>query len=85
MIAESRPVECDKAHIWSGGSGLKGVRALVMEEALMTKQNQNQQIRKIELDLHDLESVSGGTRKAGKGQQEFLTVKFETVLVSSYQ
>jgi hypothetical protein len=52
----------------------------------MTKQNQNQQTRKIELSLHDLETISGGNtpRKAGKGQQEFLTVKLETVLVSSY-
>jgi hypothetical protein len=54
-----------------------------MEEAPMTRQNQDQQTRKIELSLHELESVSGGTRKAGKGQQEFLTVKLETVLVSS--
>jgi len=48
----------------------------------MTKQNQNQQTRKIELSLHELELVSGGTRKAGKGQQEFLIVKLDSVLVS---
>ena len=49
----------------------------------MTKQNQNQQTRKIELDLHDLESVSGGTRKAGKGQQEFLVIKMSDVVITS--
>jgi len=53
----------------------------------VTKQNQNQQTRKIELSLHELAAVSGGNtpRKAGKGQQEFLTYTLESVLVSSYQ
>jgi hypothetical protein len=58
------------------------MQALVMERAPVAKQNQNQQTRKIELSLHELESVSGGTRKAGKGQQEYLTVKLDSVLVS---
>jgi len=56
-----------------------------MEEAPMTKQNQSQQIRKIELSLQELESVSGGgitQRKAGKGQQEYLTVTLDSVLIS---
>jgi hypothetical protein len=51
----------------------------------MTKQNQSQQIRKIELSLQELESVSGGgitQRKAGKGQQEYLTVTLDSVLIS---
>jgi hypothetical protein len=63
------------------------MQALVMEEAPVTKQNQNQQTRKIELSLHELAAVSGGNtpRKAGKGQQEFLTYTLESVLVSSYQ
>ena len=49
----------------------------------MTKQNQS---RKIELSLQELESVSGGGithRKAGKGQQEYLIFKLDTVSVSS--
>jgi len=82
IIAESRPLECDNAHIRSSGRGIKDMQALVMERAPMTKQNQNQQTRKIELSLHELELVSGGTRKAGKGQQEFLIVKLDSVLVS---
>jgi len=52
----------------------------------MTKQNQSQQSSKIELSLQDLESVSGGGithRKAGKGQQEYLIFKLDTVSVSS--
>ena len=51
----------------------------------MTKQNQNQKTRKAELTLDDLESVSGGQtqRKAGKGQQEYLIFKLDTVTVSS--
>lgn len=51
----------------------------------MTKQNQSRQTCKTELDLHELEPVSGGTtcRKSGRDQQEYLTVKLETVLVSS--
>jgi hypothetical protein len=55
-----------------------------MEEAPMTKQNQNQQTRKIELSLHELECVSGGThpRKAGGSSQEFLKMKLETVWIS---
>ena len=55
-----------------------------MEEILMTKQNQNRQTSKRELNLHELESVSGGItcRKAGRDQQEYLTIKFDTVLVS---
>ena len=51
----------------------------------MAKQNQNQQTRKIELSLHELDCVSGGgttCRKAGKGQQEYLVVRLETVFVS---
>lgn len=50
----------------------------------MTKQNQNQKTPKMELNLDDLESVSGGVtqRKAGKGQQEYLIFKLESVLVS---
>ena len=49
----------------------------------MTKQNQNRQTSKTELDLRELESVSGGTcRKAGRDQQEYLTIKLDTVFVS---
>jgi hypothetical protein len=60
-----------------------------MEENLMTKHNQNRQTSKTELSLHgldlrELESVSGGItcRKAGRDQQEYLTVKLDTLLVS---
>jgi hypothetical protein len=60
------------------------MQALVMEEAPMTKQNQNQQTRKIELSLHELEAVSGGLhpRKAGGSSLEFLKMKIEKVFVS---
>jgi len=55
-----------------------------MKEILVTKQNQNRQTSKAELNLRELESVSGGItcRKAGRDQQEYLTVKLDTVLVS---
>jgi hypothetical protein len=56
-----------------------------MEEIPMTKQNQNRQTSRAELSLDELESVSGGTitcRKAGRDQQEFLTFKLDTLLVS---
>ena len=51
----------------------------------MTKQNQDRQASRAELNLDELESVSGGTitcRKAGRDQQEYLTFKLDTVLVS---
>jgi hypothetical protein len=56
-----------------------------MEEIPMTKQNQNRQTGRAELSLDELESVSGGTitcRKAGRDQQEYLTFKLDTALVS---
>jgi hypothetical protein len=54
-----------------------------MEEILMAKQNENRQTSKTELNLHELEAVSGGTcRKAGRDQQEYLVIKLDTVLVS---
>ena len=56
-----------------------------MEEIPMTKQNQDRQTSRSELNLEELESVSGGTitcRKAGRDQQEYLTFKLDTVLVS---
>jgi len=37
------------------------MQALVMEEAPVTKQNQNQQTRKIELSMHELAAVSAAT------------------------
>ncbi|SIN87200.1 hypothetical protein SAMN05443247_00358 [Bradyrhizobium erythrophlei] len=53
----------------------------------MTKQNQNQnrQTSRAELSLDELEAVSGGAitcRKAGRDQQEYLTFKLDTLLVS---
>jgi hypothetical protein len=58
-----------------------------MEEIPMTKQkqNQNRQTSRAELSLDELESVSGGAitcRKAGRDQQEYLTYKLDTLLVS---
>jgi hypothetical protein len=53
-----------------------------MEEIPMTKQNQNRQTSKTELNLRELESVSGGCRKAGRDQQEYLIIKLDTALVS---
>jgi hypothetical protein len=55
-----------------------------MEEILMTKQDQNRQTSKTDLNLDDLESVSGGItcRKAGRDQQDYLILKLETVLVT---
>ena len=57
----------------------------MIEEIPMTKQNQDHQTSRTELNLDELESVSGGTitcRKAGRDQQEYLTFKLDTVLVS---
>ena len=51
----------------------------------MIKQDQNRQTGETELNLDELESVSGGAitcRKAGRDQQEYLTFKLDTVLVS---
>jgi hypothetical protein len=56
-----------------------------MEEIPMIKQDQNRQTGETELNLDELESVSGGAitcRKAGRDQQEYLTFKLDTVLVS---
>jgi hypothetical protein len=57
----------------------------MMEEIPMIKQGQNRQTGETELNLDELESVSGGAitcRKAGRDQQEYLTFKLDTVLVS---
>lgn len=57
----------------------------MMEEIPMIKQEQNRQTGRTELNLDELESVSGGAitcRKAGRHQQEYLTFKLDTVLVS---
>src|SRR4030088_1560834 len=67
IIRQGGLVECDRAHIRSRGGGV-GNRPFMMEETPMTRQNQSRQTSKTELDLHELESVSGGCRKAG-GEQ----------------
>jgi hypothetical protein len=57
----------------------------MMEEIPMIKQDQNRQTGETELNLDELESVSAGVitcRKAGRDQQEYLTFKLDTVLVS---